>query len=84
MQEISNEMLRMGAGVYLLWYLCCVCVIFADVMKSKEGGLKSNHIVSIPFYGFLVSFMVPILIALVISVVTFIAKLFMFVITGEF
>ena len=81
MQEISNEVLRMGAGGYLLWYLCCV--IFVGVMENRREGFKTHHIVSVPFIGVCISVMVPVIILSVLTIILFILKLFMFVITGD-
>lgn len=82
MQEISNEVLRLGAGGYLIWYLCCV--IFVGVTENRIRGFRVHQLVSLPFYGFFVSFAVPVLFIAGVGFVSFIYRLTKFVFTGEF
>jgi len=81
MQEIQIEVLRSYASFYLIWY--AVCTIGCGLMEYRRDGFKLYHIVSAPVYGFLVSFMVPILLISLVGFIDFIYHLIVFVITGE-
>ena len=83
MQGISNEVLRLYCGGYLLWL--CVCIVgvaYTELKIYRSFSLK--HLITIPFYGVMFSFAVPVLLISGLGIVSFLFKLIGFVITGGF
>tara|TARA_Y100001956_G_C4012169_1_gene138171 strand:+ start:55 stop:297 length:243 start_codon:yes stop_codon:yes gene_type:complete len=80
MQEISNEVLRAILGV---WFIVCMIAVARSEI-NLDNGFKMKHFLTIPFYGFVASFTLPILFVASIGILSLIYKLVMFIITGEF